>query len=73
VHRRLCSPIERLFLYGLTLKMLVGLGSHMVIRLQIGHLAAVSTFEIALLLKTRKVSGTQAFVFVCLFGCAMKY
>jgi hypothetical protein len=38
----------------------------MVIRLQTGHLAAVSTFEVALLLKPRRDSGTQAFVSVSL-------
>jgi hypothetical protein len=56
VQRRLCAPIERL----------LGLGSHKVIRLQTGHLATVRTFEVALVLKTRNVSGTQAFVSVSL-------
>lgn len=66
MQRRLCAPIERLFLDSLTLKILVGLASHVVIRLQTVHLAAGSTFEVALLLKTRKASGTQTFVSVSL-------
>jgi hypothetical protein len=52
--RRLCAPIQLLILDGLKLKILVGFASHIVIRLQTGHLAAVSTFEVALLLKPAK-------------------
>ena len=40
----------------------------MVVRLQTGHLAAVGTFEVVLLLKICKVVGTQAFVSVFLMG-----